>query len=147
MKKVIVTLLILLLVGCGYKSDDHVDKLLDEVDQVYDTIPESKEAANKISVESYAKIIEYAVIGYEFEHNGELPNSFDDIKNNIDAYSDVKCIVQMGENGSINVCGCKVGNSTRTYYRYNSKDNNGVVVDEVNKIDSNQTDSISGMCN
>ena len=56
---------------------------------VLNLINQSKEAANKRSVEAYAKAVEYAVIQYEYNNNGELPSTdttttaYDKIKDNI----------------------------------------------------------------
>jgi type IV pilus assembly protein PilA len=90
---------------------------------VLNLINQSKEAANKRSVEAYAKAVEYAVMEYEYDHNGEIP-TFSDISGKINyANSDVKCTVELNgdTSASVELCGCQVGSYTKTRYKYSSK--------------------------
>ena len=116
---------------------------------VLNIINQSKEAANKRSVEAYAKAVEYAVMEYEYEHNGELPADYKDT-NNVNkaafdlisdkvnyANSDVKCKVKINcdanHTGAVQLESCQVGSYTNTYYKYDGSagsSNKGAVEDE-----------------
>jgi len=90
---------------------------------VLNIINQSKEAANRRSVEAYAKAVEYAVMEYEYDHNGELPTSFDTIKSKVSySNSDVVCDVAVNcdNKGHIVLRNCKVGSYTNHYYKYKS---------------------------
>ena len=115
---------------------------------VLNLINQSKEAANKRSVEAYAKAVEYAVAQYEYDNNGELP-TFANISSKIEySNSDVVCTVEINGDtkGSVELCGCKVGSYTNTYYKYSSKKGNkGASKDTVTSALSG-TSSASGTC-
>ena len=88
---------------------------------VLNLINQSKEAANKRSVEAYAKAVEYGVAQYEYEHNGELPTALSQITVDY-SNSDVSCDVAVNceSKGHIVLRHCKVGSYTNTYYKYKS---------------------------
>ena len=89
---------------------------------ILNIINQSKEAANLRSVEAYAKAVEYAVMEYEYENNGELPTSFDVIKSKVSySNSDVFCKVQINcdKKGSVILSNCTVGTYSNTFYKYN----------------------------
>ena len=100
---------------------------------VLNLINQSKEAANKRSVEAYAKAVEYGVTEYEYDHNGELPTALSDITVDY-SNSDVYCLVQINGNGkgSVDVCGCQVGNYRNTHYKYSSVGGKGAEKDTTN---------------
>jgi type IV pilus assembly protein PilA len=113
---------------------------------VLNLINQSKEAANKRSVEAYAKAVEYAVMQYEYNNNGELPTddpntatnpktAYEKISSFIEySNSDVHCLVQINGNGkgSVDICGCQVGSYTKTHYKYSSVGGKGADKDTTN---------------
>ena len=94
---------------------------------VLNIINQSKEAANMRSVEAYAKAVEYAVMDYEYNHNGELPANFAAISDNI-SYSNSKvfCKVQINcdGKGSVVLSSCTVDGYSNTFYKYDGKAGN-----------------------
>lgn len=90
-------------------------------------INDAKEAANKRSVEAYASALEYGVVQYEYDHNGNLPTSYCDLINsdgkNYLKYknTDVVCNVEIDSDyASVKVTNCKVGQYTKHSYTYDS---------------------------
>ena len=121
---------------------------------ILNIINQSKEAANKRSVEAYAKAVEYAVMQYEYKHNGELPNNFAALAtDNIEveyANSDVVCKVDVNADGkgTVKLCNCKVGSYTNSSYKYSGTKGNGSGADkEETKTFVDGNASTSGTCN
>ena len=111
---------------------------------VLNIINQAKEAANKRSVEAYAKAVEYAVMQFEYDHNGELPSTDADrakVLENINyANSDVKCKIKVncdtGKTGAVVLYNCQVGSYTNNYYKYDGSPEStfdGADVDSTNK--------------
>ena len=118
---------------------------------VLNIINQSKEAANRRSVEAYAKAVEYAVMEYEYDNNGELPTDFDDIADNVSySNSDVVCNVSINcdNEGEVILSGCRVGTYTNTYYKYDSAaGNKGAQEDaKTNAVASDATTSVNKAC-
>lgn len=83
-------------------------------------INDAKEAANLRSVEAYAKALEYGVVQYEYKNNGELPKTYDDIKEFV-SYTNTKvcCNIDINsDNATVKVTNCQVGNYTKHSYSY-----------------------------
>ena len=110
---------------------------------VLNIINQSKEAANRRSVEAYAKAVEYAVMEYEYDHNGELPANFAAIKDNVSySNSDVVCNVAINcdNKGEVILTECKVGSYTNNLYKYDSKaGSKGAQVDDDGEAPSTST--------
>ena len=119
---------------------------------VLNIINQSKEAANKRSVEAYAKAVEYAVMQYEYKHNGELPQNYaalaaDGISVEY-ANSDVTCVVDVNSDkkGTVKLCNCKVGNYSNSSYKYaGGKGNNSGATKEATTTLT--TTTTGGTCN
>ena len=115
---------------------------------VLNIINQSKEAANRRSVEAYAKAVEYAVMEFEYENNGELPSSADDrawVLAHINyANSDVKCKIKVNcdtnKTGAVQLSNCQVGSYTNSYYKYDGAANS--TFDGAEK-DTTNTDTIT----
>lgn len=112
---------------------------------VLNLINDAKESANLRSVEAYAKALEYGVIQYEYNNNGELPSSYDEIKDYVNyTNTEVKCDIAINcdKKGGVKVENCKVGTYTNNYYEYNGNVGssiNGAKIDEDSKGPTNAT--------
>ena len=116
---------------------------------ILNIINQSKEAANLRSVEAYAKAVEYAVMEYEYENNGELPADFDAISSKVSySNSDVVCNVAINcdKKGEVILTGCKVGSYTNNYYKYDSKAGNKGAEKDTSASAPSGTTSVKASC-
>ena len=85
---------------------------------IINIISDTKVEANKRSIDMYAKAVENAIMQYQIKENKKT-TSFDQIKKYIKYEGDkVDCEVNIYEDGSIYLSGCRVNNGDVLNYTY-----------------------------